>query len=350
MIIDESHVSIPQARGMYNGDRQRKQTLVEFGFRLPSALDNRPLKFHEFERKLKQVVCTSATPGDYELGRSDQIVEAVVRPTGLLDPEVEVRPVDGQVDDLYGEIQKTIARGERVLITTLTKKMAEELTKYYVGLGVKATYLHSDIDTLDRVILLEELRKGEYDVLIGINLLREGLDLPEVSLVAIFDADKIGFLRSGTSLIQTIGRAARNEHGRVIMYGDRVSDAMQEALDETARRRARQAAYNKERGITPTSVKRDIKGIEIDGVRVGHKRPVVSEDAVKGLDKSGFDKLIAGLEKDMQAAAEAWDFERAAQIRDQIMELKARGAPARERSPREQAAREKVKQKMADTS
>ncbi len=344
-IIDESHVTVSQIRGMYNGDRMRKETLIDYGFRLPSALDNRPLKFPEFEQKVQQVVFTSATPGEYEDKVSTNRVEAVVRPTGLLDPEVTVRPVDGQVDDLYGEIQKCTQRGERVLITTLTKKMAEELTKYYEGLGVKATYLHSDIDTLERVIILEQLRKGEFDVLIGINLLREGLDLPEVSLVAIFDADKIGFLRSATSLIQTIGRAARHENGRVLMYADRMSDAMQIAIDETNARRERQIAYNKEHGITPRSAKRTIKGIEIEGQRVGEKKQVITADTTS-LDKSEFDKLLKGLEKEMQDAAKSWDFERAALLRDQILELKTKGAPKDKPSEREAEAQAKVEEKV----
>ncbi len=344
-IIDESHVTVSQIRGMYNGDRMRKETLIDYGFRLPSALDNRPLKFHEFEKKVPQVIFTSATPGEYEAKVSTNRIEAVVRPTGLLDPQVTVRPVDGQVDDLYGEIQKCTAKGERVLITTLTKKMAEELTKYYEQLGVKATYLHSDIDTLERVIILEQLRKGEFDVLIGINLLREGLDLPEVSLVAIFDADKIGFLRSATSLIQTIGRAARHENGRVLMYADRMSDAMKIALDETNARRERQIAYNKEHGITPTSAKRTIKGIEIEGQRVGEKKPVITADTTS-LDKSGFDKLLKGLEKEMQDAAKSWDFERAALLRDQILELKTKGAPKDKPTEREAEAQAKVEEKL----
>ncbi|HLF16961.1 MAG TPA: excinuclease ABC subunit UvrB, partial [Candidatus Thermoplasmatota archaeon] len=316
IILDESHVTLPQIRGMYHGDRQRKETLVAYGFRLPSALDNRPLKFPEFERKVKRCVFTSATPGDYEREHSGSWVEAVVRPTGLVDPDVVVKPVSGQVDDLYGEIQKTQKRGERVLVTTLTKRMAEELTKHFQGLGVKATYLHSDIDTLERIIILEKLRKGEFDVLVGINLLREGLDLPEVSLVAILDADKIGFLRSSTSLIQTIGRAARNVHGRVVMYADRMSDAMKAALDETNRRRERQVAYNKKHGIIPKTVERAIKGIEIEGVRVGEKARLVKPDALAALDKSGFDRLLKDLEREMQSAAKAWDFERAALLRD----------------------------------
>ena len=345
-IIDESHVTISQIRGMYNGDRMRKETLIEWGFRLPSALDNRPLKWPEFDRKVPRFIFTSATPGDFEREHEQQRVSAIVRPTGLLDPVVEVRPVEGQVDDLYSEIQATVARGERVLVTTLTKKMAEELTKYYQGLGVKATYLHSDIETLERVIILEQLRKGEYDVLVGINLLREGLDLPEVSLVAIFDADKIGFLRSSTSLIQTIGRAARNTNGRVIMYGERISDAMKTALDATAERRARQAAYNEAHGVTPKNAARAIKGIEIEGVRVGEKRPLLDEKATAELDKSGYDKLLKDLERAMQQAAKDWDFEKAALLRDQILELKTKGAPKDAPSPKEADAAAKVEAKV----
>ncbi len=321
-IIDESHVTVSQIRGMYNGDRQRKQTLVDFGFRLPSALDNRPLKFPEFERKVGPIIFTSATPGPHEREHSTRTIEAVVRPTGLLDPQVEVRPVMGQVDDLYGEIQKVAARGERILVTTLTKRMAEELTTYYQGLGLKVAYLHSDVETLDRVIILEQLRSGVFDVLVGINLLREGLDLPEVSLVAIFDADKIGFLRSSTSLIQTIGRAARNVNGRVIMYADKMSDAMTEAIELTAARRAKQQAYNEEHGITPKNVKRSIKGIEIDGKRVGAAEPKVSKESLGLLDKQEKDRVIKGLEKEMAEAAKSWDFERAAELRDLIIELK----------------------------
>ena len=345
-ILDESHVTISQIRGMYNGDRMRKETLIEWGFRLPSALDNRPLKWPEFDRKVPRFIFTSATPGDFERENEQQRVSAIVRPTGLLDPVVEVRPVEGQVDDFYSEIQATVARGERVLVTTLTKKMAEELTKYYQGLGLKATYLHSDIETLERVIILEQLRKGEYDVLVGINLLREGLDLPEVSLVAIFDADKIGFLRSSTSLIQTIGRAARNINGRVIMYGERTSDAMQTALEATAERRARQAAHNEAHGITPKNAARAIKGIEIEGVRVGEKRPLLDEKATADLDKSGYDKLLKDLERAMQQAAKDWDFEKAALLRDQILELKTKGAPKDAPSPKEADAAAKVEAKV----
>ncbi|MCA1819026.1 MAG: UvrB/UvrC motif-containing protein [Halobacteriales archaeon] len=320
--------------------------MIEYGFRLPSAVDNRPLKFPEFERKVKQVVFVSATPGPYEAEHEELRVQAVVRPTGLIDPEVVVRPISGQVDDLYGEIQKVTKRGERILITTLTKRMADELTKYYQGLGLKATYLHSDIDTLERIIILEKLRKGEYDVLVGINLLREGLDLPEVSLVAIFDADKIGFLRSATSLVQTIGRAARNQNGRVIMYADRMSDAMKLALDETAARRDRQIAYNKEHGITPKSVVRAVKGIEIEGRRLGAPVVLVEKEKLDKMDKAAFDRLVKDLEKEMQSAAKAWDFEKAALIRDEIMQLKTGAAPKDEASPRMQEAIEHVEEKM----
>ncbi len=327
LIVDESHVSVPQVRGMYNGDRMRKETLIQYGFRLPSALDNRPLKFPEWERKFKQCVFTSATPGPYEAEHEELRVQAVVRPTGLIDPEVIVRPIAGQVDDLYGEITKTAKRGERILVTTLTKKMAEELTKYYAGLGLKVTYLHSDIDTLERIIILEKLRKGEFDVLVGINLLREGLDLPEVSLVAIFDADKIGFLRSETALVQTIGRASRNVNGRVIMYADRMSDAMAKAIAATSQRRTTQIAYNKQHGITPVSAVRSMKGIEIDGRRLGEKPVLVSKEKLATLDKTGFDKLIKSLEQEMQSAAKAWDFERAALLRDEIMQLKSGQLP-----------------------
>jgi excinuclease ABC subunit B len=350
LIVDESHVTIPQVRGMYNGDRMRKETLIEFGFRLPSALDNRPLKFPEFEEKIKQVVFVSATPGPYEAEKEQVRIKAVVRPTGLLDPEVVVKPVAGQVDDLYGEIQKVIKRGERVLVTTLTKRMAEELTKYYQGLGLKVAYLHSDIDTLERIIILEKLRKGEHDVLVGINLLREGLDLPEVSLVAIFDADKIGFLRSSTSLIQTVGRASRNEHGRVIMYADRMSDAMKLAIDETNARRTSQTAYNLEHGITPKSTVRSMKGIEIEGRRLGEKPVLVSPEKLAAMDKSAFDRLVKDLESEMQRAAKEWDFERAALLRDEIMELKSQGAPKDEPSPRVAEAMHKVEEAVGPRS
>ncbi|HUR62666.1 MAG TPA: excinuclease ABC subunit UvrB [Candidatus Thermoplasmatota archaeon] len=346
LIVDESHVSIPQIRGMYNGDRMRKETLIDYGFRLPSALDNRPLKFAEFEKKFQQVVFTSATPGPYEAEHEQVRVKAVVRPTGLIDPEVEVRPVAGQVDDLYGEIVKTTKRGERVLVTTLTKRMAEELTKYYQGLGLKVTYLHSDIDTLERIIILEKLRKGEFDVLVGINLLREGLDLPEVSLVAIFDADKIGFLRSETSLVQTIGRAARNLNGRVIMYADRMSDAMKSALDATNERRVRQLAYNKEHGITPKSTVRSMKGIEIEGRRLGERPVLVAKDRLAKLDKTGFDRLIKDLETEMQAAAKAWDFEKAALLRDEILQLKSGQLPKDAPSERQLEAQKHVEEKV----
>jgi excinuclease ABC subunit B len=346
LIVDESHVTLPQIRGMYNGDRMRKETLVDYGFRLPSCVDNRPLKFHEFENKFSQVVFVSATPGPYEEEHEDVRVRAVVRPTGLLDPEVVVRPVSGQVDDLYGEIQKTVKRGERVLVTTLTKRMAEELTKYYHGLGLKVAYLHSDIDTLERIIILEKLRKGEFDVLIGINLLREGLDLPEVSLVAIFDADKIGFLRSGTSLIQTIGRASRNVNGRVIMYADRMSDAMKVAIEETNARRARQLEHNKKHGITPKTVVRSMKGIEIEGRKLGEKPVVVPRESIERMDKTAFDRLIKELEAAMQAAAKAWDFEKAALLRDEILELKTKMTPKDEPSPRQKEAQAHVEERV----
>ncbi|MEK6986362.1 MAG: excinuclease ABC subunit UvrB [Candidatus Thermoplasmatota archaeon] len=344
MILDESHVTVPQIRGMYNGDRMRKETLVEYGFRLPSCVDNRPLKFHEFEAKMAPRLYVSATPGPYEAEHEELRVTAVVRPTGLLDPEIVVRPISGQVDDLYGEIKKVTARGERVLVTTLTKRMAEELTKYYQGLGIKATYLHSDIDTLERIIILEKLRKGEFDLLVGINLLREGLDLPEVSLVAIFDADKIGFLRSATSLIQTVGRAARNVNGRVIMYADRMSDAMTTAIGETNRRREAQAAYNKQHNITPTSTTRSMKGIEIEGRRLGEKPVLVTKERLAGLDKLAFDRLIKELEAEMQASAKAWDFEKAALLRDEIMELKSSSQPKDAPSDRVAAAQAKVEE------
>ncbi|MEA3143318.1 MAG: excinuclease subunit [Thermoplasmata archaeon] len=346
LIVDESHVSMPQIRAMYNGDRMRKETLIEYGFRLPSALDNRPLKFAEFEKKFQQVVFTSATPGPYEAEHEQTRVKAVVRPTGLIDPEVEVRPIAGQVDDLYGEIIKVTKRKERVLVTTLTKRMAEELTKYYQQLGLKVTYLHSDIDTLERIIILEKLRKGEFDVLVGINLLREGLDLPEVSLVAIFDADKIGFLRSETSLVQTIGRAARNLHGRVIMYADRMSDAMKAAITATNDRRTTQIAYNKEHGITPKSTVRSMKGIEIDGRRLGEKPVVVAKEKLATLDKTGFDRLIKDLEAEMQAAAKAWDFERAALLRDEIMQLKSGHLPKDAVPERVQEAQKHAEEKV----
>jgi excinuclease ABC subunit B len=326
MVIDESHQSVPQVRGMYHGDRQRKQTLVEFGFRLRSALDNRPLDFDEFEQRLGQVVYVSATPGPYELQKAGGVVvEQVIRPTGLMDPRVEVRPVKGQVDELLAEIRVRASRGERVLVTTLTKRMAEDLTEYYHDLGVRVRYLHSDIETLERVKILRDLRKGEFDVLIGINLLREGLDLPEVSLVAILDADKEGFLRSSGSLIQTIGRAARNVEGTAILFADVETDSMKAALGETDRRRALQEAYNKAHGITPESVRKNIGEIlssvyEADYVRVPEVAEP-SEERYRTVDE--IDKEIKVLEKQMREAAKALEFEKAAGIRDRIKGLRA---------------------------
>jgi excinuclease ABC subunit B len=320
LVIDESHITVPQVGGMYRGDRSRKETLVNYGFRLPSALDNRPLTFQEFQKKLNQVVYVSATPADFELKASGGVVvEQVIRPTGLIDPAIEVRPAAGQVDDLLHEARETAARGERVLVTTLTKRMAEELTDYYRELGIRVKYLHSDIDTFQRMQILRELRLGEYDVLVGINLLREGLDLPEVSLVAILDADKEGFLRSTRSLIQTCGRAARNVSGRVIMYADKVTGSMQDAIDETLRRRAIQEEYNAEHGITPESVKRVIGSLlqapeERDYVTV----PVAEEELVKVKD---LPKLVKKLRKEMLAAAKEMEFERAAELRDRIKRL-----------------------------
>jgi excinuclease ABC subunit B len=327
MVVDESHQSIPQVRGMYHGDRQRKSTLVEYGFRLPSALDNRPLNFEEFEARLGQVLYVSATPGPYELQKAGGVVvEQVIRPTGLMDPRVEVRGVKGQVDDLLAEIRARAARGERVLVTTLTKRMAEDLTEYYHDLGVRVRYLHSDIETLERVRILRDLRKGEFDVLVGINLLREGLDLPEVSLVAILDADKEGFLRSSGSLIQTMGRAARNVEGTAILYADQETVSMKAALGETSRRRAIQEAFNEENGITPESIRKSIGDIlssiyEADYVAV----PEVAEtpsDRYRTVDE--IDKEIRGLERQMREAAKALEFEKAAGIRDRIKSLRAR--------------------------
>lgn len=321
MIIDESHATVPQIEGMYEGDRSRKQTLVDYGFRLPSALDNRPLKFDEFEHRINQVIYVSATPADYEIKKSGgRIVEQVIRPTGLTDPKMIIRPVKGQVEDLLGEIRKRAEKGERVLVTTLTKKMAEDLTDYYTEIGIRARYLHSDIDTLERVEILRDLRLGKFDVLIGVNLLREGLDLPEVSLVAILDADKEGFLRSERSLIQTAGRAARNVNGEVILYADKITNSMKRALDETERRRKIQSAYNKKMKITPETIKSEIKDIlssiyESDYFTV----PVVSEEKA---EYELSEDTIKRLELEMKDAARNLDFERAAQIRDRLKELK----------------------------
>ncbi len=327
MVIDESHQSIPQVRGMYHGDRQRKSTLVEYGFRLPSALDNRPLSFDEFEARLGQVVYVSATPGPYELEKTKGVfTEQVIRPTGLTDPEVHVRPVQGQVDDLLAEIRVRVERGERVLVTTLTKRMAEDLTEYYHDLGVRVRYLHSDIETLERMRILRDLRKGEFDVLVGINLLREGLDLPEVSLVAILDADKEGFLRSSGSLIQTIGRAARHVAGTAILYADRQTDSMRAALEETARRRGVQEAYNAEHGITPESIRKNIGAI-MSSVYEKDYAPVPELEegpAERFRTVEEMDKEIRSLEKQMREAARALEFEKAAEIRDRIKRLRER--------------------------
>ncbi len=321
LVIDESHQTIPQIRGMYHGDRSRKETLIEYGFRLPSALDNRPLTFSEFEARLNQVIFTSATPGPYELRHSEKIVEQIIRPTGLVDPEVEVHPVRGQVDHLVGEIRKVVARGERVLVTTLTKRMAEDLTEYLVELGIKARYLHSEIDTLDRVEILRDLRLGKFDVLVGINLLREGLDLPEVSLVGILDADKEGFLRSGTSLIQTIGRAARNVRGKVILYADVMTDSIKHAVDETNRRRAIQIAYNKAHGITPKTIERDITDI-LSVIRAPQEEYTPAVPEPDQLSREEILATIKRLDREMHRAADRLEFELAAKLRDEIKALK----------------------------
>ncbi len=324
MFIDESHQTIPQVGAMYRGDRSRKETLVEYGFRLPSALDNRPLKFEEFEERMNQVVFVSATPGPYEQKVSSRVVEQIIRPTGLVDPEIDVRPIKGQIDDLLDEIQTVTSRGERVLVTTLTKKMAEDLTDYFTDMGVRVRYLHSEIQSLERIEILRDLRLGEFDVLVGINLLREGLDLPEVSLVAILDADKEGFLRSDTSLIQTIGRAARNVNGRVIMYADNITGSMQRAIDETNRRRAIQLAYNEEHGITPETVKKRIhEAIRAEQQEEADKDQADALDKVKNLSAKELAKYIQDLEAEMFDAAKKLEFERAAQLRDEIEELRS---------------------------
>ncbi len=322
LFIDESHVTLPQVRAMYNGDRARKTTLVDYGFRLPCAYDNRPLKFEEFEKRLNQVVYVSATPGEYERSRSGQIVEQVIRPTGLLDPKIEVRPVEGQIDDLIGEINTRTARNERVLVTTLTKRMAEDLTTYLQGAGIKVRYMHHDIDAMERMEIIRDLRLGTFDVLVGINLLREGLDLPEVSLVAILDADKEGFLRSETSLIQTIGRAARNAEGMVIMYADTITPSMRRAIDETERRRQKQDAFNKEHGIVPKTVIKSVRNLLEIGVSESSESERKGE--VKSLTKQQKAERIAKLEKEMKEAAKMLEFELAAALRDQIIELRGK--------------------------
>jgi excinuclease ABC subunit B len=324
LIVDESHMTIPQVRGMYAGDRSRKEVLVEFGFRLPSALDNRPLSFDEFEARIGQAIYTTATPGPYELRHASQVVDQIIRPTGLVDPQVEVRPVEGQVDDLVAEIRKRVDIGQRALVTTLTKRMSEDLSEYLRELGVKVHYLHSEIDTIERVEILRDLRLGVYDVVVGINLLREGLDLPEVSLVAILDADKEGFLRSDTALIQTIGRAARHVNGRVIMYADKVTDSMQRALDETDRRRSKQVAYNEEHGIEPLSIMKEVRDLTEQFASHALAEEGASYRSSPGLDmpKDELQRLIQELEKQMRAAAEGLEFEKAAALRDQIFEMR----------------------------
>src|SRR5438477_2074285 len=325
IIVDESHQTVPQVRGMYHGDRSRKEVLVAYGFRLPSALDNRPLNFEEWEQRVGQVMFVSATPGPYELAKAQGVVvEQIIRPTGLIDPPIDVRPVRGQVDDLLAEIRDRVALKERVLVTTLTKRMAEDLTQYYQELGVRVRYLHSDIETLERVQILRDLRRGEFDVLVGINLLREGLDLPEVSLVAILDADKEGFLRSAGSLIQTSGRAARNLNGRVIMYADKMTDSMKSAIGETERRRALQARYNEEHGITPESVVRAIEDVMSSVYERDYSTPAEREPAETFRTQAELDAEIARLERDMKSAAANLDFERAATIRDTLKSLRRR--------------------------
>lgn len=324
LVIDESHVTMPQIRGMYNGDRARKQMLVDYGFRLPSALDNRPLRLEEFEQHVNQIVYISATPGPYEMEQTETVVQQIIRPTGLLDPEVEIRPIMGQIDDLVGEIHERIEKDQRVFVTTLTKKMAEDLTDYFKELGLKVKYLHSDIKTLERTEIIRDLRLGEFDILIGINLLREGIDVPEVSLIAILDADKEGFLRSERSLVQTMGRAARNAEGKVIMYADKITDSMQRAMDETARRRAIQEAYNEEHGIEPKTIIKEIRDL------ISISKTADKDETVVQLDKSYEDlsrqekaDLLMKLEREMKDAAKALDFETAATLRDTILELKA---------------------------
>ncbi|PEJ76956.1 excinuclease ABC subunit B [Bacillus wiedmannii] len=324
IVMDESHVSVPQVRAMYNGDQARKQVLVDHGFRLPSALDNRPLTFDEFEGKTNQVIYVSATPGPYELEQAPEVIEQIIRPTGLLDPPIDIRPIEGQIDDLLGEIQDRIAKNERVLITTLTKKMSEDLTDYLKDVGIKVNYLHSEIKTLERIEIIRDLRLGKFDVLVGINLLREGLDIPEVSLVAILDADKEGFLRSERSLIQTIGRAARNENGRVIMYADRITRSMGIAIEETQRRRTIQEAYNKEHGITPKTIQKGVRDV-IRATTAAEEPETYEAVPAKKMTKKEREKTIAKMEAEMKEAAKALDFERAAELRDLLLELKAEG-------------------------
>ena len=323
MFIDESHVTLPQCRAMYAGDRSRKNTLVDYGFRLPCAYDNRPLKFTEFEKKMNQVVFVSATPAQYELDHSTNIAEQVIRPTGLLDPVIEIRPVKGQIDDLYAEIKRTTAKGFRTLITTLTKRMAEDLTKYLKDLGIKTTYMHSDIETIERMKTIRELRLGEYDVLVGINLLREGLDIPEVALVAILDADKEGFLRSETSLVQTIGRAARNSESRVIMYADTITKSMDKAIKETERRRKIQMQYNEDNGIVPQTIIKEVRDV-IEATKVAEEKVEYKSENVKEVSEKDKKKLIKKYTEEMMEAAKNLQFERAAELRDIINDLKSK--------------------------
>ncbi|MGH1840847.1 excinuclease ABC subunit UvrB [Enterococcus gallinarum] len=322
IVIDESHVTMPQIRGMYNGDRARKQMLVDYGFRLPSALDNRPLRLEEFEEHVNQIVYVSATPGPYEHEQTDTVIQQIIRPTGLLDPVVEVRPIMGQIDDLVGEINERVEKDQRVFVTTLTKKMAEDLTDYFKELGIKVKYLHSDVKTLERTEIIRDLRLGEFDVLVGINLLREGIDVPEVSLVAILDADKEGFLRSERSLVQTIGRAARNSDGKVIMYADKMTDSMQRAIDETSRRRSIQEAYNKEYGIEPKTIIKEIRDL-IAITKVAEESGDYTTTSYEDMTREEKATLLLKLEKEMKDAAKALDFETAATLRDTILELKA---------------------------
>jgi len=327
IVIDESHVTVPQIRGMYNGDQARKQVLVDHGFRLPSAKDNRPLRFEEFEKHMKNVVYVSATPGPYEIEKTPEMVEQIIRPTGLLDPTIDVRPIEGQIDDLISEIQKRVKKDERVLVTTLTKKMSEDLTDYLKEIGIKVNYLHSEIKTLERIEIIRDLRLGKHEVLVGINLLREGLDIPEVSLVAILDADKEGFLRSERSLIQTIGRAARNANGHVIMYADRITNSMEIAINETKRRRAIQEEYNQKHGIEPTTIKKEIRDV-IRATYAAEEKETYQEEKVPNtskMTKAERMKVIEKMEAEMKEAAKALDFERAAELRDLILELKSEG-------------------------
>ncbi|MGL5512566.1 MAG: excinuclease ABC subunit UvrB, partial [Sporomusa sp.] len=346
IVIDESHVTLPQIRAMYAGDRSRKESLIDNGFRLPSAFDNRPLTFDEFVERINQIVYVSATPAAYELKEASQVTQQVIRPTGLIDPEIEVRPIKGQMDDLLDEIKLRIAANERVLVTTLTKKMAENLTEYLKGMGIKVNYLHSDIATIERVEIIRDLRAGVHDVLVGINLLREGLDMPEVSLVTILDADKEGFLRSETSLVQTIGRAARNAHGKVIMYADRITDSMRRAMDVTDRRREVQMAYNTEHGITPTTIEKRVKEL-IETTKVAETPAAYKVDRIGNMKRDDMLELAANLEKEMRQASKLLEFERAAELRDMIVELrqKAGGPGAAGKSPGKGVPASKKKKK-----